>query len=125
MTNPLALVFYENLLPGSQLVNRLQDLGYRVLVHTQATTLVAQAVESKPFLMIVDLASHQSDLCQIIRELKEKRQTSHIPVLAFARDGQDELRSAAHAAGASLVAGDVAILAHLPQLLNRLLEVDP
>jgi len=27
MTQPLALVFYEKLLPGSQLVNRLQDLN--------------------------------------------------------------------------------------------------
>ena len=30
MTQPLALVLYEKLLPGSQLVNRLQDLNYRV-----------------------------------------------------------------------------------------------
>ena len=31
MTQPLALVWYEKLMPGSKLVNRLQDLGYRVL----------------------------------------------------------------------------------------------
>src|SRR2546423_14440364 len=30
MTQPLALVFYESLMPGSQVVNRLQDLKYRV-----------------------------------------------------------------------------------------------
>ena len=35
MTQPLALVFYEKLMPGSQLVNRLQDLNYRV----QAVTI--------------------------------------------------------------------------------------
>ena len=32
MTRPLALVFYEKFMPGSQLVNRLQDLNYRVRV---------------------------------------------------------------------------------------------
>ena len=29
MTQPLAIVFYENLLPGRQVVNKLTDLGYR------------------------------------------------------------------------------------------------
>ncbi len=124
MTTPLALVFYENLLPGSQLVNRLQDLGYRVLTHTRADTLVAQTAESKPFLAIIDLASQHSDLCQIIQQLRQTPETGHIPVLAFARDAQEELRNAAHAAGATLVAGDVAVLAHLPQLLEQLLEAE-
>ena len=32
MIQPLALVFYERLLPGSQVVNRLQDMRYRVQV---------------------------------------------------------------------------------------------
>ena len=102
MTTPLALVFYENLLPGSQLVNRLQDLGYRVLAHTQASTLVAQARESKPFLLVMDLATQQADVCSILRELRQGSETSHIPVLAFAKDGQEELRAAAHGAGATL-----------------------
>jgi hypothetical protein len=30
VTRPLAIVFYEKLLPGTQVVNRLTDLGYRV-----------------------------------------------------------------------------------------------
>jgi len=124
MTEPLALVFYENLLPGSQLVNRLQDLGYRVVTHTQASTLVAQAKQAKPFLIIADLVSQRADLCEIIRELKQTPETSHIPVLAFARDAQEDLRTAARAAGASLVAGEVTILAHLPQLLDQLMELE-
>jgi hypothetical protein len=28
MTQPLALVYYEKLMPGSQLVNKLRDLNY-------------------------------------------------------------------------------------------------
>ena len=124
MTKPLALVFYEALLPGSQLVNRLQDLGYEVQAHTQASTLVVQAKETKPFLMIVDLASRQSDICGVIRELRSAPETAHIPVLAFAKDGQEELRTAAHAAGATLVTGDAAVLAHLPQLLEQILELE-
>jgi CheY-like chemotaxis protein len=123
MTKPLALVFYESLLPGSQLVNRLQDLGYRVITCTQAADLVRQTRESKPFVMIVDLSSQQADLCEIVRELKKSPDTEHIPILTFARDGQDGLRSRAHGAGATLVTGDVAIVTHLAQLLDQVLEV--
>jgi CheY-like chemotaxis protein len=125
MTKPLALVFYEALLPGSQLVNRLQDLGYQVLTHSQASSLVAQVKESRPFLLVMDLVSQQADLCQVIRELRQAHETNHIPVLAFAKEGQEKLREDAHAAGATLVAGDVAVLSHLPQLLERVLEVSP
>src|SRR5262245_49139849 len=39
MTEPLALVVYEKLLPGSQLVNRLQDLKYRVQTVADPTQL--------------------------------------------------------------------------------------
>jgi CheY-like chemotaxis protein len=124
MTKPLALVFYEGLLPGSQLVNRLEDLGYEVLAHTQASTLVAQAKETKPFLMVIDLASRQAEICSVIRELRSAPETAHIPVLAFAKDGQEELRTGAHAAGATLVTGDAAVVAHLPQLLEQILELE-
>ncbi len=123
MTKPLALLFYEALLPGSQLVNRLEDLGYRVLTHSHAASLVAQAKESRPFVVVVDLVSHNADVCQIIRELKAAPETSHIPVLAFAKDGQEPLRDQAQAAGAALVAGEEAVLAHLPELLDRVLEL--
>ena len=44
MTKPLALVFYERLMPGSQLVNGLQDLGYRVLAITEAALLMPCAL---------------------------------------------------------------------------------
>lgn len=124
MTKPLALLFYEALLPGTQLVNRLQDLGYRVLTHTRAQTLVESARQARPFVMIVDLTTGNPGLCQRIQELREGAETSHIPVLAFTKDGQEELRAAAHQAGATLVTGDTAILAHLPHLLEQVLDVE-
>jgi CheY-like chemotaxis protein len=124
MTQPLALVFYESLLPGSQLVNKLQDLGYRVVTCTHAPDLARQAKEAKPFVMVIDLTSQQANLCEIVRELKQSPETGHIPILSFTRDGQDDLRARAHGAGATLVTGDVAVLAHLPQLLDQVLEVE-
>ena len=57
MTEPLALVLYEKLLPGSQLVNRLHDLRYRVQVIADADTLVECAEQEKPMVVLADLAS--------------------------------------------------------------------
>jgi CheY-like chemotaxis protein len=125
MTQPLALVFYENLLPGSQLVNRLRDLGYRVLPSTEASSLLALARQNRPLLMIIDLVSGALDLCEIIRTIRNTPETSHIPVLAFAGDAQEALRASARTAGATLVAGATVVLSHLPELLDQLVEMEP
>ena len=54
---PLALVFYEKLLPGSQLVNRLQALQYRVQAVNNAGELLAAVRREMPMLLLADLAA--------------------------------------------------------------------
>jgi len=124
MTTPLALVFYENLLPGSQLVNRLQDLGYRVQTLNDAQTLVLLALQEKPLVVVTDLASVNTDVCAIIRELKRNPETRHIPIIAFTDLKDGKLQSAATTAGATMVAGNDAILDQLPELLEQALQVE-
>lgn len=124
MMSPLALVFYEKLLPGSQLVNRLQDFGYRVQAVGDVRTLVVQAVQEKPLVVVVDLAANDGDVCSVIRELRKNPETKHIPVIAFSEMKAKQLRAAATAAGATLVAGSGAILDHLPELLEQALRVE-
>ena len=124
MTTPLALVFFENLLPGSQLVNRMQDLGYRVQTLNDAQTLVLQALQEKPLVVVTDLASVNSDVCAIIRDLKRNPETRHIPVIAFTDLKDEKLQSAATTAGATMVAGNDAILDQLPELLEQALQVE-
>lgn len=124
MTTPLALVFYERLLPGSQLVNRLQDLGYRVQTISDVQTLVRQALQEKPLILVTDLASAYADMCAIIRELKRNPETRHIPVLAFTELKNEKMQASAAAAGATIVAGNEAILDQLPQLLDQALQVE-
>ncbi|TMQ00911.1 MAG: response regulator [Verrucomicrobia bacterium] len=124
MTTPLALVFYENLLPGSQLVNRLQDLGYRVQTVSDVQTLVLQALQDKPLVVVTDLVAGGADVCAVIRELKRNPETRHIPVIAFTDLKNEELQSAATTAGATMVAGNDAILDQLPELLEQALQVE-
>jgi len=124
MTTPLALVLYENLLPGSQLVNRLQDLGYRVQTLNDAQTLVLQALQERPMVIVADLLSASNDVCSVIRELKKNPETKHVPVIAYADLKNENLQSAASVAGATLVAGSDAILDQLPELLDQALQVE-
>ena len=124
MTKPLALVFYEELLPGSQLVNRLQDLGYRVQTVVELAELLSAAEKEKPMVLLMDLKTASGDIAAVIRLIKNGQQTNHLPILAFTGKKNRELQQSATAAGASLVAFDDAILKQLPQLLEQVLQVD-
>ena len=123
MTEPLAMVFYERLMPGSQLVNRLQDLNYRVLAVNNAALLVAAAKRETPLLLFIDLAT-PGDVCGAIARLKSEPATSHLPVIAFAPDSEPALLDAAQKAGANFAVTETAIISHLPQLLEQALHLD-
>jgi CheY-like chemotaxis protein len=123
MMLPLALVCFERLLPGSQVVNRLQDMEYRVQVVPEPALLADQAEKEKPMVAIVDLLWNRGDICGAITRLKKNPATEHIPVIAFTASSNTKLQAAGRLAGADMVSNDDAILAQLPQLLEQALEV--
>jgi CheY-like chemotaxis protein len=124
MTQPLAIVLYERLLPGSKLVNRLQDLSYRVLTVTAPGGLAPCAEQEKPLLVLADMVAARGGVADAIAQIKKNPTTSHIPVIAFVEEKESALQQAARDAGASLVVGEVAILTHLEQLLDQALQLD-
>jgi CheY-like chemotaxis protein len=123
MTQPLALVFYEKLMPGSQLVNKLQDLNYRVQTANDPAAFHSCARDERPLLAIVDLAGGDA-VCSAIAALKTDAATSHIPVIAFAADGATQAMEAAQKAGAKLVVNENTIANYLPELLNQSLQIE-
>jgi CheY-like chemotaxis protein len=124
MTQPLALIVYENLMPGSQLANRLQDLGYRVQPVVEVSRLVELAEREKPLIVVTDLASSKSDVCEWITRLRKNPATEHLPVLAFAAADNATLQDAGRLAGAKIVATEEAMQHHLPQLLDQVLAIE-
>jgi PleD family two-component response regulator len=124
MTQPLAILVYEKLLPGSQLANRLRDTNYRVVVITDANTLIESARKEKPMVVLADLISTRADICNLIGQLRKDEETRHIPVIAFAPEDDPTLQRAAEAAGAALVVSETAILTHLGQFLEQALRVE-
>jgi CheY-like chemotaxis protein len=124
MTQPLALVLYEKLLPGSQLVNRLQDLNYRVQVVADASRLLECAEQAKPMLVLADLESTRDDVCSALARLRQNEATKHLPVIAFSGESAPELQASAGKAGATLIVSEAAILNHLPQMLEQALHIE-
>jgi hypothetical protein len=123
MLQPLAIVFYERLMPGSQLVNRLQDLSYRVLALNQADRLAATVQRELPLLLFVELAT-PGDICGTLAKLKSTPATAHVPVIGFAPDDSPALLGEAQAAGANLAVSETAVISHLTQLIDQALHVE-
>ena len=123
MLEPLAIIFYERVMPGSQLSNRLLDLKYRVLTIDDAARLPATVQREMPLLLLADLAA-KGDILDAIKKIRADASTSHLPIIAFAPDHSPELLAAAQESGASLAVTESALTGHLPQMLEQALRVD-
>lgn len=111
-------------MPGTQLVNRLEDLRYRVQVVSSTEELLSVAATAGPMLIFVDLVSKRADICELIRKLRAAETTVHIPLIGFADEAEQALQAAATQAGATLVVTDAAIILHLKQFIDRALQVE-
>jgi CheY-like chemotaxis protein len=123
MTQPLAIVFYERLMPGSQLVNRLQDLNYRVLAVNNAAALAATVKREMPLLLVADFSA-RGDIRTAVEKVKAEASTTHVPVIVFAPDTEPGLLAAAQQAGADFTLAESGIAAHFAQLLDQALHVE-
>ena len=123
MVRPLALLFHSNLLLGNQLANRLQDLGYRVQVLSSLADLAQEAERDKPLVVVAEFSA-RTDLASAVTALKANPSTQHIPVLAYSAETRKELPETLTKAGVSMLASSAGILDQLPQLLDRILDLE-
>ncbi|MGA4643237.1 hypothetical protein [Limisphaera sp. 4302-co] len=124
MTKPRLLLYYERLLPGTQLVNRLQDLGYEVRTVGVVQDLPAVAAAWTPLIIVADLEGTRGDVLEAVRRVRADPATAHVPVLGFHGTSAADLAERAQQSGVTLVVQDAAMTHHLAQCLARALEVD-
>lgn len=124
VTKPLALVASERTIPGSQLLLKLNELGYRT-EHVNELGRMIQVVEyMKPLVILIDLKWKTRDPFLTINSLVSNKHTEHTPILAYApMDEEDQLEKALNM-GASIVSADNLVLRQLPLLLDQALELD-
>ena len=123
MSKPLALLYYSNLMPGGQLANRLQDLGYRVHLIADMAHLAETCQREKPLVVVAEILPG-SPACASIAQLRKDPATQHVPVLGYAATQDPEQQRLATEAGVTLLAGTAAISEHLPRLLEQVLQVE-
>ena len=123
MSEPLALLHYSNLMPGGQLANRLQDLGYRVQTLVDVAALVETCQKEKPLVVVAEILPDGPAFAAIAR-LKKDPATRHIPVLGWSAPHDVSLDVQALEAGISLLVGNAVIAEHLPRLLDQVLQVE-
>lgn len=97
-------------------------MGYRVQTIHDAATLQEECEREKPLVLLAEVANRPG-ACDGIARVKQSPATSHIPVLAFCASQDKALQTAAQQSGVSLLAGNAAMLEHLPQLLDQVLEL--
>jgi len=124
VTQPLVILLYERILPGSQLLNRFQDMGYRVQALSDPRQLVETARREMPLLVGVDLPFPQADPAGAIAELRAASETCHVPVIAIVPPGLAALEARAMQCQATLVAHDNAILNHLDRFVEQALQIE-
>jgi CheY-like chemotaxis protein len=123
MSEPLAVVFYSNLLPGSRLASCLKDLGYRVHALRTLKGLEKVCADEKPLVAVVEITPQKGGFPEITA-LRANPATGHIPVIAFSGAHDKEFQTAARTAGVSLLAASTAVLEQLPQLLDQALDLE-
>lgn len=124
MTKPLALLAYERMIPGSQLLVKFSDLGYRTEHLSDLGKMIRLAEETSPLVIVIDLEWRTRDPFLSINSLSLNQQTAHVPIIAFADMDSEERLEKALNMGASLVTGTDAVLQQLPQLLEQALQID-
>lgn len=123
MSEPLAVVYYSSILPGSRLASRLQDLGYRVRTLSSLGELPATCEREKPMVALLEI-SPAADGRREVKALRQNPATTHIPVVAFCGPHDKAFAAAAQEAGVSLLASSASAIEQLPALLDQALEVN-
>ena len=108
-------------MPGSQLVNRLQDLNYRVHAITDPAQLLECAQTEGPMLIFLDI--EPPDTQGFVSKLRAEKTTAHIPIVVFGNAPESRFTELQDS-GATLVVGESALLAHLPGLLDQALRIE-
>ncbi len=124
MVQPLALLFFERVMPGSQLQTRLEALGYRVHITSAVEDIFHLAKSLKPLIIFADLITKKKDICPVFSRIRQDPEIQHIPIIAITDSSEPELEATAREAGANIVVSESSIAMHLKPLLERALAVE-
>lgn len=87
---PKILIIEDDRFLRELLVQRLLKEGYETQEAGDGQEGLKKAQEEKPDLILLDLILPQVDGFEVLRQIKENKETSSIPVIIFSNLGQSE-----------------------------------
>jgi len=124
VAQPLALVVSERTIPGTQLLGKLNDLGYRTEHLKDLGRLIQVAEYMKPLVIFMDLEWKTRDPLVSINSLVRNPATEYTPIIAYAPMSEEDRLERALNTGATLVTVDSRVLPQLERLLDQAMEID-
>ena len=123
MNEPIALLLCGRALIATQLEERLVALRYRTRVVSTPADLIAVAEQAKAMVVLADIEGAPEPVLAVLEKLRTNPVTAHIPTIGFVREADAGTQAALLARGVAPVVSEAAMLSHLPQLLDRALDV--
>jgi CheY-like chemotaxis protein len=115
----LALVVDDSMLIRHTVCRFLEDRGFRVEAASNGMEALEMLAGMRPDLIVTDLQMPKMDGHQFIRALKEKPQTSEIPVVILA--GKNQPAQLEQSAARYVIYKDIDIVTQLGRALQQLL----
>jgi CheY-like chemotaxis protein len=123
VNEPLALLLCDRGVIATQLAQRLEGLRYRMAQVGKPADLVARAETEKAMVVLADVDGQPEPVILVLQQLRQHPATAHIPIIGFVRQMDDTMEAALAARGVTMTVTEAAVLTHLPQLLDRALDV--
>ena len=124
MIKPVAILLHEKLIPGTQVITRLEELDYRVVIGHEPNALLELVRESMPMIIITDLSSRRAEILDAISSVKGDPAVSHVPVLAYEVREDEHQFAEAREAGVDVLATEATIVPHLAQFIEQALQIE-
>jgi hypothetical protein len=104
-----------------RLAERFEAIRYRVLTLNKPAELLTRAERERPMVILVDADTVPP--IPVMDQLAGNPATAHIPVISFAAAVDDAMQAALAGHRGGMLVSEAALLNHLPQLLDRALEI--
>jgi CheY-like chemotaxis protein len=103
----------------------LEHHGYRVEVARNGVEAIAQARETRPRVILLDLRMPVLDGVGALRELRRDTQFAEVPIVALTAHALDDERRSAEHAGFDLVVSKPCLPDELLSIVSRLIAAPP
>ena len=123
VNEPLAILLSSRGLIATQLGERLEALRYRKMVIAEPLQLRPTAEAEHAMIVFADLEGNEEAVAAAVQLLRTDPGTAHIPAIGFRREMNEGAQNALISRGFTVVVSESAILNHLPQLLDRALDI--